>query len=206
MKLIKNSIIITTLIVTGCASAPEKPDLKAEAEAAAAEQARIAKLQARAEKEKAEEEARKKQQELEKLEAMRKKNPKLKKKLAKWEKSHSGRLVVTLLDELLFDIDKSDLKSEAKRDIKILAKFLKKYPHLKVSVEGHTDNRGNSQHNLGLSERRATSVKFALMEHDIASTRITVKGFGESRPIASNNKRSGRKKNRRVEIIIHRAN
>jgi len=202
---IRNTIIITTLILNGCAGAPEKPDLKAKAEAAAlaAEHARITELQARATEE---EEARKKQEELAKLEAIRKQNPKLKKKLAKWEKSHSGRLVVTLLDELLFDVDKSDLKSEAKRDIKILAKFLKRHPNLKISVEGYTDNKGNRQHNLGLSERRATSVKFSLMEHGIASTRITAKGLGESRPVASNRKRAGRKKNRRVEIIIHRAN
>jgi OOP family OmpA-OmpF porin len=204
--IIRNTLIITTLIVSGCAGAPEKPDLKA---AALAEQARITELQARAEEE---EEARKKQellkkqQELEKLEAMRKQNPKLKKKLTQWEKSHSGRLVVTLLDELLFDVDKSDLKSEAKRDIKILAKFLKRHRNLKISVEGYTDNKGNRQHNLGLSERRATSVKFALMEHGIASTRIRAKGLGESRPVANNSKRTGRKKNRRVEIIIHRAN
>lgn len=204
--IIRNAIVITTLILNGCASAPpEKPDLKAKAEAVAlaAEQARITELQARAAEE---EEARKKQEELAKLEAMRKQNPKLKKKLAKWEKSHSGRLVVTLLDELLFDVDKSDLKSDAKRDIKILAKFLKRHSNLKISVEGYTDNKGNRQHNLGLSERRATSVKFALMEHGIASTRITATGLGESRPVASNRKRAGRKKNRRVEIIIHRAN
>ncbi len=202
--IIRKTLIITTLIVSGCAGAPEKPDLKA---AALAEQARITELQVRAEEEEArkKQELLKKQQELEKLEAMRKQNPKLKKKLTKWEKSHSGRLVVTLLDELLFDVDKSDLKSEAKRDIKILAKFLKRHPNLKISVEGYTDNKGNRQHNLGLSERRATSVKFALMEHGIASTRITAKGLGESRPVASNRKRAGRKKNRRVEIIIHRA-
>ena len=204
--IIKNTIIITILILNGCAGAPEKKDLKAEA---LAEQARITQLQARAAEEeetRKKQELLKKQQELEKLEAMRKQNPKLKNKLTKWEKSHSGRLVVTLLDELLFDVDKSDLKSEAKRDIKILAKFLKRHPNLKVSVEGYTDNKGNRQHNLGLSERRATSVKFSLMEHGIASTRITAKGLGESRPVASNRKRAGRKKNRRVEIIIHRAN
>ena len=203
--IIRNTIIITTLILNGCAGAPEKPDLKA---AALAEQARITELQARAEEkeDRKKQELLKKQQELEKLEAMRKQNPKLKKKLTKWEKSHSGRLVVTLLDELLFDVDKSDLKSEAKRDIKILAKFLKRHPNLKISVEGYTDNKGNRQHNLGLSERRATSVKFSLMEHGIASTRIKAKGLGENRPVASNRKRAGRKKNRRVEIIIHRAN
>ncbi len=203
--IIRNTIIITALILNGCAGAPEKPDLKA---VALAEQARITELQARAEEEEAskKQELLKKQQELEKLEAMRKQNPKLKNKLAKWEKSHSGRLVVTLLDELLFDVDKSDLKSEAKRDIKILAKFLKRHSNLKISVEGYTDNKGNRQHNLGLSERRATSVKFSLMEHGIASTRITAKGLGESNPVASNRKRAGRKKNRRVEIIIYREN
>jgi OOP family OmpA-OmpF porin len=173
--IIKNTIIITILILNGCAGAPEKPDLKA---AALAE----AELETRAKKE----EAVQKQQELKKLEIISKKTPKLKKKLAKWEKTYNGRLVVTL-----FDVDK--------RDIKILAKFIKQHPNLKISVEGHTDNKGNRQHNLGLSERRATSVKFSLMEHGIASTRITAKGLGESRPISSN-------KNRRVEIIIHRAN
>jgi outer membrane protein OmpA-like peptidoglycan-associated protein len=83
--------------------------------------------------------------------------------------------------------------------------FLKQHPYIKISVESHTDNVGTHTHNLGLSERRATSVKFALMNYGITSKRITVKGVGETRPIGSNHTQQGRQKNRRVEIIVFRS-
>lgn len=144
-----------------------------------------------------------KEREMQRLAEVRKKfNPKLQKKLAQWNKKNVGRLVVTLLNHVSFDIDKSELQPEAIRDIKIVAKFLKRQPKLNVSIEGHTDNKGSRQHNLGLSERRATAVKFALMKQGISSKRIQAKGFGESRSVASNRKRAGRRKNRRVELII----
>jgi OOP family OmpA-OmpF porin len=128
------------------------------------------------------------------------KNRQLQKKLAQWQKSKTGRLVVTLDDG--FETGKTDLAPQTLRDIETLAVFLNRNRQLKASVEGHTDNVGNPQHNLGLSERRATSVKFALMERGLTSKRILVKGFGGTKPIASNRTERGRQKNRRVDVVI----
>jgi outer membrane protein OmpA-like peptidoglycan-associated protein len=83
-----------------------------------------------------------------------------------------------------------------------LALFLKKYPKRNVLVEGHTDSQGSETYNLGLSQRRADSVRNALMERGISADRIATKGYGEKFPVASNAAAAGRQQNRRVEIII----
>jgi outer membrane protein OmpA-like peptidoglycan-associated protein len=128
----------------------------------------------------------------------------LQEKLAEWQlnrNSQTGRLVVTL-DHVLFEKGKTDLRPEAQRHIETVATFLKQHPELKVSIEGHTDNKSTHQHNLGLSERRATTVQFALIKHGVSSKRLIVKGFGDTRPLANNRSEAGRQKNRRVELII----
>jgi len=129
-------------------------------------------------------------------------NPQLEKQLNNWQQRQMGSLTITLNE--VFENDHTDLSQTAQSDIKTLAAFLKQHPYFRISIEGHTDNAGIHTHNLGLSERRATSVKFALMNDGITSKRITVKGFGETRPIGSNRTQQGRQKNRRVEIIIFR--
>jgi outer membrane protein OmpA-like peptidoglycan-associated protein len=125
-------------------------------------------------------------------------NRQLQQKLAQWQKT--GRLVITLNN--LFEFGKTDLSAQTQHDLSIIAAFVKKHPQLKISVEAHTDNTGTYQHNLGLSERQATSVKFFLIKHGISSKRILVKGFGATVPIASNSTNNGRQKNRRVELMI----
>ncbi len=72
----------------------------------------------------------------------------------------------------------------------------------KVRIEGHTDNRGNDNFNMGLSKRRAASVMRFLVDNGVATTRLTSEGYGETRPIASNRRRRGRALNRRVEFLI----
>ena len=72
----------------------------------------------------------------------------------------------------------------------------------KVRVEGHTDDRGNDQFNLELSERRAASVKRFLIEHGVEPERLESQGFGETRPVESNKSSKGRAKNRRVDFVI----
>ncbi|MGH7822668.1 MAG: OmpA family protein, partial [Candidatus Binatia bacterium] len=75
-------------------------------------------------------------------------------------------------------------------------------PTLRVAIEGHTDGMGADVYNEGLSERRAESVKSYLMSQGIDAARMTdVRGFGESKPVASNDTEEGRARNRRVEII-----
>jgi OmpA-OmpF porin, OOP family len=130
-------------------------------------------------------------------------NPQLQKQLNNWQQRQTGRLTITLNEA--FENDSSDLSIKAQSDIKTIAAFLKQNPYFRVLVESHTNNAGTHTHNLGLSERRATSVKFALMDYGITSKRITAKGFGETRPIGSHHTQQGRQKNRRLEIIIVRS-
>ncbi|MDD2915222.1 MAG: OmpA family protein [Gallionella sp.] len=110
-------------------------------------------------------------------------------------------LVVTLGD-VLFSVNKSELKSGGIRNMQKLADFLRQYPNQKVLVEGFTDSTGSDSYNLGLSERRANAVRTALIDMGVNSDRITMRGYGEAFPVASNETKVSRQLNRRVEIII----
>jgi outer membrane protein OmpA-like peptidoglycan-associated protein len=73
---------------------------------------------------------------------------------------------------------------------------------LSIEIEGHTDNVGSQEHNLTLSENRAKEVYSFLVDKGIAATRMTYKGFGDSKPIASNDSETGRAENRRTAFRI----
>jgi OOP family OmpA-OmpF porin len=80
---------------------------------------------------------------------------------------------------------------------------LKRYPDIKVELDGHTDSIGTDQYNQGLSERRAQIVSDYLTSHGVDASRITaVKGFGESAPIDTNSTKEGRARNRRTELKV----
>lgn len=100
-----------------------------------------------------------------------------------------------------FETAKSIIKPESQAIIDQLTEMLKQNPSLKISIEGHTDNVGGDKTNLPLSEARAKSVMQALVANGIAASRLTAKGWGQSRPMADNNTAEGRAKNRRVEIV-----
>lgn len=99
---------------------------------------------------------------------------------------------------------KADLDNKFEGDVENLANFMKKFPNTKVDIEGHTDTTGSLKLNNTLSQKRAESVKAALVAKGIDASRITAKGYGPSRPIASNKTKEGRAANRRVmaEIAI----
>ena len=78
-----------------------------------------------------------------------------------------------------------------------------KYPQTSILVEGHTDSTGSDAYNQQLSERRANSVRKLLVQRGVQEQRITILGYGESRPIATNATPEGRQMNRRVEIRIN---
>ena len=80
--------------------------------------------------------------------------------------------------------------------------ILSAHPGLKLEVEGHADSRGTDDYNQNLSDRRAESVRNYLVSQNIQPTMITAKGFGESRPVASNDTAAGQQQNRRVEVIV----
>jgi outer membrane protein OmpA-like peptidoglycan-associated protein len=78
---------------------------------------------------------------------------------------------------------------------------LKANPELKLEVQGHTDNQGNDDYNLKLSQKRAETVAAYLQLFGIDSGRLTPKGFGETKPVATNDTEDGRTRNRRVELV-----
>jgi outer membrane protein OmpA-like peptidoglycan-associated protein len=110
-------------------------------------------------------------------------------------------LVITLGD-VLFDTNKSDLKSGAQRSVDRLVTFLKQYPQRKALIEGFTDNVGSNSSNQALSGRRAEAVRMALLGAGVASERVAAQGYGESFPVAGNDSSGGRQANRRVEVIV----
>lgn len=112
-------------------------------------------------------------------------------------------LDVILPGDVTFATNSVDVKSRATPMLKNVAHVINEFDNTKIVVEGHTDNGGSEQYNLGLSERRADSIKALLVKLGVDSTRITTLGMGEYQPIASNDDTSGKQKNRRVEITIH---
>ena len=106
------------------------------------------------------------------------------------------------LGDVLFEVDRAELKPAGMRQLYTLGDYLKKNPERQVVVEGFTDSTGTVSHNLELSQRRADSVKAALVSMGIAPQRITTQGYGKSNPVASNDTPDSRVLNRRVEITI----
>jgi outer membrane protein OmpA-like peptidoglycan-associated protein len=114
-------------------------------------------------------------------------------------------LVITLSD-VLFDLNKTELKPRGMDSVRKLAKFLNEYPERTVRIEGFTDSTGSSEYNQKLSENRANAVRDALEGMGISSDRVETQGYGEENPVASNDTSSGRQLNRRVEIILSEDN
>ena len=105
--------------------------------------------------------------------------------------------------KIKFDFDKADVKPAFNKEIKKFADVMKNYPDLKVVIEGHTDRTGKKAYNQKLSEKRANSVKSYMTEKfGIEESRLTARGYGESKPIVSNKTKAGRRKNRRVEAAV----
>mgnify|MGYP001283881775 CR=1 FL=1 len=120
---------------------------------------------------------------------------------AKIERVGEG-IKITFNSGLLFDVDKSELRSQAKTNIESLARILNKYSDTNILIEGDTDNSGSDEYNQKLSERRAQSVANHLMGLGVPSSRISTVGLGEMNAVASNESEAGRQQNRRVEVAI----
>ena len=103
---------------------------------------------------------------------------------------------------ILFDVGKSTIRPESATVLNNIVNVLNKYKNSKFSVEGYTDTSGNKDKNQRLSEDRAYSVKAYLIDKGIDQARLTAKGFGPEKPIASNKTKKGRELNRRVEINL----
>src|SRR5262249_50610305 len=105
-----------------------------------------------------------------------------------------------VLEGVNFETNSATLTPEARVILDKVAQSLKDWPEVRVEIGGHTDSRGSDAHNLKLSDARAHSVMTYLTEHGVASSRLTAKGYGEKKPIATNATEEGRSKNRRVEL------
>lgn len=111
-------------------------------------------------------------------------------------------LQITLKSDVLFDVDSTRLKPGAYDEIDRVADILRRYPETLVNIGGHTDSMGSEQYNYDLSDRRAESVKIALIDRGVDPRRISSRGYGETRPIATNATESGKQLNRRVVIEV----
>ncbi len=106
-----------------------------------------------------------------------------------------------IIENLLYKTGSWELADTVK-ELDLIAEAMHKYPKIKIRIEGHTDSRGSARSNQVLSIRRAQSVKNYLIKHGINEDRMTIIGYGESRPIMSNDTEEGRRLNRRTEVII----
>ncbi len=106
------------------------------------------------------------------------------------------------LNNLFFDFNKSVLKSESFVELDQLTLLMKNKPSLEILISGHTDDVGEAQYNLDLSLKRAEAVRDYLVSKGISATRMSCKGFGESKPIAVGTSEESRQLNRRVEFLI----
>jgi outer membrane protein OmpA-like peptidoglycan-associated protein len=111
-------------------------------------------------------------------------------------------ILVTFDSGIMFDVDSYALKASTKANLDKMAETMKEYDKTEIIVMGHTDATGSDEHNQKLSENRAASVSRFLQQNGVTAKRVTTKGFGEQKPVASNNSVSGREQNRRVEIAI----
>ena len=118
----------------------------------------------------------------------------------KLQQPKPGEKVV--LRNIFFDVNKFDLKPESTPELTRLVALLKNQPTLKIEISGHTDSSGDKKANQLLSENRAKSVKDFLVQNGIQADRITYKGYGDARPVASNESEEGRAQNRRTEFTI----
>ncbi|WP_445369615.1 OmpA family protein [Methylomonas sp. BW4-1] len=114
----------------------------------------------------------------------------------------TARGLVITLGDVLFRSNRAQLQSGGLRNVDKLADFLKQYPDYKVLVEGYTDSRGSADMNQELSDRRAYSVRTALVDSGVSSDRVNTRGYGEEYPVADNSSAASRQLNRRVEVIL----
>jgi outer membrane protein OmpA-like peptidoglycan-associated protein len=112
------------------------------------------------------------------------------------------RGLVMTLGDVLFDTGRAELKSGAGRKMDQLGQFLVEHTDRRVQIDGFTDSVGTDSYNEDLSQRRADSVKTALINRGVQPSRIGTEGYGKAYPVANNNDSGGRQLNRRVEVVI----
>jgi outer membrane protein OmpA-like peptidoglycan-associated protein len=126
----------------------------------------------------------------------------LQRQIAELQAKQTDRGLVLTLGDVLFATGRADLRTGANGNLNRLVAFLNKYPDRTVNIDGYTDSVGSEDYNLGLSQRRADSVRSYLLDQGVRSDRLAASGKGESAPVAGNDTATGRQQNRRVEVVI----
>lgn len=119
-------------------------------------------------------------------------------------KKEDKRMIAKAVRNIQFETGSDKLTAQSIPVIEQVTDILKGYPNYKVNIAGHTDSQGADKKNLALSERRANRCLEKLVELGIEAERLTAKGFGERKPIATNKNAAGKAKNRRVEFELIR--
>ena len=186
-------IICLGLILTGCSQktvVKEEPSLK-KSEELVAERDRVEKEARERELVKMKEEEARKAREFEKS------------LVAKKEPGIAGEIYESkLLKDIRFDYDKYDIRPGDAEVLKENAAVLKRYPTVKIQIEGHCDERGTNEYNLALGERRSNSTKKYLTSLGISLDRVSTISYGEERPLDSSSNEEAWAKNRRVHTIL----
>ena len=110
-------------------------------------------------------------------------------------------LVANVGDRVFFDFDKSDLKPEARKTIERWSSWLKQYPNVTVTIEGHCDERGTREYNLALGERRANAAKNYLTSLGVDAKRVSTISYGKERPLVLGSNEAAWAQNR-VDVMV----
>lgn len=116
--------------------------------------------------------------------------------------TNDARGTIISMSDILFEINKANLTSDLKTSLAKIAGILLVFKTSNIIIEGHTDNQGSKEYNQTLSEKRAENVMNFLIEQGVAATRLKAIGYGLTKPIADNDTKEGRQKNRRVDLIV----
>ncbi|MEX0900549.1 MAG: peptidoglycan-associated lipoprotein Pal [Gammaproteobacteria bacterium] len=176
-------LLLAAVVLAGCPSrqqVQEDPDAERAAQQAAEERAAAERERARAEAERVREQ--------ERLRA----NP-----LDDPDSVLAQRVIY-------FDFDRADVKPEFMAVIQAHAQYLAERPNARITLEGHTDERGSREYNIGLGNRRAQAVRRMLMFHGVADGQIATVSYGEEKPAARGESEQAWSRNRRVEIVYAR--
>ena len=111
-------------------------------------------------------------------------------------------IVLNMPSSVTFGFDSSELTSSARSALNDVSDVLHQYPETRINIAGHTDSTGSADYNQRLSERRAESVGNYLGQSGVDRSRLSMRGYGLTQPVASNDTESGRAQNRRVEITL----
>lgn len=111
------------------------------------------------------------------------------------------REAIRIHQKIHFEFDRAVIRPVSYPILNTVAQVLRDYPDIEIEIQGHTDSRGRDDYNMRLSQQRAEAVRQYLIEQGISASRLTARGYGEERPIDTNQTSAGRAANRRVEFV-----